>query len=74
MTTTNSRARGSAPAGRDVTPRTCRQASGLTWGQVAGDRACVVSQSSPLCVIAAIVLLLGDDRWKSLQRECPVPL
>lgn len=27
----------------------------------------VFGQSRPLCVIAAIVLLLGDDRWKSLQ-------
>lgn len=65
MTTTTSRARENAPAGKDVTPWTCGQASGLSWGQVAEDR--VSGQSRPLCVIAAIVLLLGDDRWKSLQ-------
>lgn len=65
VTITDSRARENAPAGRDETPWTCGQASGLPRAQLAEDR--VFGQSRPLCVIAAIVLLLGDDRWKSVQ-------
>lgn len=60
VTTTNSRAHG-----RDVTPRTCRQASGLTWGQVAGDRACVVR------VAHCVSLLLLFSCWEMTDgRAC----
>lgn len=77
VTTTNSRARGSAPAGRDVTPWTCRQASGLTRGQVAGDRACVVRVAhcvSLLLLFSCWEMTDGRARSKSALFLCNLAL
>ena len=51
--------------GKKVSPWAV-QSSVLSYGQVAEDRLCLV-RLGHVCVIVAIVLLLGDDRWERLS-------